>query len=457
MNTSSTTRMPDWLSQALAKDPAFRVLTMDGVGWIDPYSGAVVAAPFGHGEVAARWLLEKRPWNKAKPKPLKELLYLRWLHYLRAHLEFVEHLRIFKHGMWLNPYTGEWVAGITLVNNEITLATIEDLARELGACHEAQSGKMLEKYRLEILIGNGPDQRLIDAAKASAGPAAAGPAKSARPTRNRTDFHHVKSQFLKTLSRPPRVEGYQIVMHYEPHSPIPRNFYDFISLDRNRLLVVIGDFAGEGPGAALMVASAMRSMRRLAALKGDLVELIAGLNDELRVDLFPGCTIALFAAVLDIPTNALTCLSVGFPPVALINPQRAIALQRIHTGGQAFGISHGAPFRASLKPLSIQLEAGDMVVMTTDGVAKGRNPGNVAAGRPAVMGSCLAHAALPFAQLLGRVVEEAKQGYGGTFTDDLAAVGLRVKGADEPQTGRYVQIEAPPPVPVAKPATRRRV
>lgn len=450
MSTTSISRMPAWLSQALAKDPAFRVLTMDGVGWIDPYTGAVVPAPFGHTEVAARHLLGSRPWNHAKPKALKDLLYLRWVHYLRAHLEFVEALRIFKHGMWLNPYTGEWVAGVTLVKNEITLATIEDLARELGGCHEAQSGKMLEKYRLDILANNGPDQRLVDARDAAA--------KTAnRPARNRTDFHHVKTQFLKTLSRPPRVEGYQIVMHYEPHSPIPRNFYDFISLDRNRLLIVIGDFTGEGPGAALMVASAMRGMRRLAALRGDLVELVAGLNDELRIDLFPGCAITLFAMVLDIRLNELTCLSVGFHPVALLNPGRPIALQQIHTGGERLGRSHGQPFRDSLKPITIQLESGDMVVMYSDGLARGRNRADPVAGRSAVMGSCLSHATLPFAKMIERVVEEAKQGYDGTFTHDLTALGLRVKRADEPQTGRYMQVPEPTPssVPVARPAGRR--
>ena len=156
MNRADSVRLPDWLMQSLSKDAAFRVLTMDGLGWIDPYTGQVVAAPFGHQDVAMRHLAATKPWLSLKPKPLKDLLYTRWLTYLQGNLEFIEHLRIFKQGLWLNPYTGQWIAGIALEDNHITANTIDDLARTLGKCEEAQSGKMLEKFRLDALIARMP-------------------------------------------------------------------------------------------------------------------------------------------------------------------------------------------------------------------------------------------------------------------------------------------------------------
>ena len=438
--------LPDWLMQALEKDPAHRVLTMDGLGWIDPYNGSVVAAPFGHREVAVRWLAANRPWLKLKPKPLVELLYLRWHHYLRQHLEFVEQLRIFRHGSWLNPYTGQWVGGITTENNQIGLATVADIAKVLAACPEAQSGRMLEKYRLDILTNAGPDERSpVPPTKASSSGRSAARAK--------TDFMQVRNQFLKMLSRPPRLDGYQMVLQYEPYSPIPRNFYDFISLDRNRLMIVMGDLVGDSPGAALTVAQAMRVMRRLAAQRADLLDFFATLNDELRVDLLHGCSIRLFAAVLNLSFNSLTCLSAGFHPAVLMNPRRDITLQQIHTAGERLGVTSGQAFRGTLRPISLQLEVGDIVVMFTDGVARAHNASDLNAGRMAVMGSCVSHLDLPCGQMVGKVLDEAKQRLGGRPTEDLSAVAIRVKDAEEPTSGPYQVV--PPPAATTTSRIRR--
>lgn len=438
MNRSDPVRLPDWLVQSLSKDAAFRVLTMDGIDWIDPYTGDVVPAPFGHQDVAMRHLAAKKPWLTLKPKPLKDLLYLRWLHYLKGNLEFIEHLRIFKQGLWLNPYTGQWLAGVRLHDNHITADTIDDLARTLGKCDEAQSGKMLEKFRLDVLIANGPDPRLLKEQETA----------EYRNLKSKTDFQSVKKQFLKMLGKPPRLDHYQIVLQYESHSAIPRSFYDFISLDRDRIMIVLGELQGEGPGAALMVSQAMRIMRRLAGQRADLLDFFANLNDELRVDLVHGCSIGLFAGVLNLPFNSLTCLNVGFHPAVLINPRREITLQQIHTQGERLGVTSGQQFRSSLRPMSLQLQLGDIVALFSDGVARAHNQRDPAAGRLSVMGGFASHLELPCGMMVAKVLEEAKGRSDGPPTDDLCAVALRVKHPGETTSGPF-----PVNAPVAKPVT----
>jgi serine phosphatase RsbU (regulator of sigma subunit) len=438
MNRSDSVRLPDWLMQSLSKDAAFRVLTMDGLGWIDPYTGQVVAAPFGHQDVAMRHLAATKPWLSLKPKPLKDLLYTRWLTYLQGNLEFIEHLRIFKQGLWLNPYTGQWIAGVRLHDNHITAETIDDIARTLGKCEEAQSGKMLEKFRIDVLVANGPDPRLLQQQETA----------QYRNLKAKTDFQSVRSQFLKMLSKPPRLDNYQIVLQYEPFSAFPRSFYDFISLDRDRIMLVMGDLQGEGPGAALMVAQAMRTMRRLAAQRADLLDFFANLNDELRVDLLHGCSIGMFACVLNLPFNSLTCLNIGFHPAVLLNSQREIALQQIHTQGERLGVTSGQQFRSSLRPMSLQLQLGDIVAMFTDGVARAHNPRDINAGRMSVMGGFASHLEMPCGMMVAKVLEEAKARVDGHPTDDFCAVALRVKHPGENGSGPF-----PVNAPVAKPLT----
>ena len=444
MNRPDSVQLPDWLVQSLNNDAAFRVLTMDGLGWIDPYTGQVVTAPFGHQEVAPRHLAATQPWLQLKPKPLKDLLYLRWLHYLSQNLEFIEHLRIFKQGLWLNPYTGQWIAGVRLEDNHITANTIDDLARTLGKCEEAQSGKMLEKFRLDVLIANGPDSRLLQQQETG----------EYRNLKAKSDFLSVKKGFLKMLNKPPRLDHYQIVLQYESYSAIPRSFYDFISIDRDRIMLVMGELQGEGPGAALMVAQAMRTMRRLAGQRADLLDFFANLNDELRVDLVHGCSIGLFAGVLNLPFNSLTCLNVGFHPAVLLNPRREITLQQIHTQGERLGVTSGQQFRSSLRPMSLQLQLGDIVAMFSNGVAKAHNPRDLNAGRLSVMGGFASHLEMPCNMMVAKVLEEAKGRSVGPPTDDFCAVALRVKHPGENTSGPF-----PVNAPVAKPLTdslRRR-
>lgn len=140
------------LKQQLVNHPAWQVLSVDGLNWIDPFTGTVVPAPFGFEEPALAWLRQHRPWQRegqvVEPKPLAELHFLRWMHWLKTRLPEPEHswLRQFlPDGRWLNPFTGESIAGIVRDNGRLTIDTVRQLAAVLRDCPQAQSGKPLEK------------------------------------------------------------------------------------------------------------------------------------------------------------------------------------------------------------------------------------------------------------------------------------------------------------------------
>ncbi len=63
---------------------------------------------------------------------------------------------------------------------------------------------------------------------------------------------HIQLSFLpKTV---PEVAGYQFGAHYKPAQAVGGDYYAFIPLNEGRLAVVVGDVAGKGIPAALMVA-----------------------------------------------------------------------------------------------------------------------------------------------------------------------------------------------------------
>src|SRR3954452_2535367 len=54
--------------------------------------------------------------------------------------------------------------------------------------------------------------------------------------------------------RMPEVPGYEFFAHYEPAYEIGGDYYDFIPLPRQRVAVLVGDVAGKGVAAALLMA-----------------------------------------------------------------------------------------------------------------------------------------------------------------------------------------------------------
>ena len=147
------------LRRQVIEEESFQVLTVDGLNWIDPYTGTVVPAPFGHHEPALAWLRQHRPWQKdGQPvalRPLAELRYLRWVHWLKVNLPDPAQswLRQFlPDGRWLNPFTGQPVVGIVRDNGRITLDTMRQLAALLRDCPPAQTGKPLTREQLNARL-----------------------------------------------------------------------------------------------------------------------------------------------------------------------------------------------------------------------------------------------------------------------------------------------------------------
>src|SRR4051812_6254514 len=52
----------------------------------------------------------------------------------------------------------------------------------------------------------------------------------------------------------PKVAGYQFFAHYLPAYEVGGDYYDFVTLPGNRVAIALGDVAGKGVAAALMMA-----------------------------------------------------------------------------------------------------------------------------------------------------------------------------------------------------------
>lgn len=449
--------LPDWVQVGLRKDPAFRVISMDGNGWIDPFSGELVPAAQGYEEAAIAHLRRSQSWRSGQAKPLRDLLYLRWLYYLRGHLQELPQLRILRSGRWLNPYTGRWQPGPPEVwaSDLNQMATF--LAGVLCDSPEAQAGRMLERWQLDSLASKGPEG--IDPgpiAMPGAPPASARTAtpvrnakvaepKAARPaparqvlpeatpvrghsvgrTKMKTDLVGIRQTFLKQLRRPPRIEGYQLVLQFAPNATLPRDFYDFVAVGDTSVHIVLGHVTGDGPGAALLAGAMVDAVRALGAKHSDGVDLLCAVNEAVRVDQVPGCAVPACVLTLDYRSGRMRCVVAGHPPPIIASARRDTILRQFRAGGGALGTLHGADFRKRLQAVEAELAAGDVVVLLGMGLAHAADPSDPDAGRWKAFGQVVSHLKRPLAELVPAVM----QGLRGEERprEDMAIIALRTK------------------------------
>ena len=123
--------------------------------------------------------------------------------------------------------------------------------------------------------------------------------------------------------------GVETVGISRPANTVGGDFYDILPLDDGRLVVAVGDVAGKGSPAALLMALLLAMLRTLVDEKLEPADLITRLNVQVCRHA-PGTRfITLFYAVYQPLTGDLTYVSAGhMPPLRAARRRRLRAAHR---------------------------------------------------------------------------------------------------------------------------------
>ncbi len=177
--------------------------------------------------------------------------------------------------------------------------------------------------------------------------------------------HQVQHSFLPP--EPPQVPGYEFFAAYEPAQEVGGDYYGFVPLANQKVGFAVGDVAGKGIPAALMMAKLSSDTRLCLLTEPDPARAISRLNDMLyphtsQLDRF----VTLAGAVLDPTRHVVTVVSAGHQP-----PQLYRAAARTLTdaapkdvGGLPLGMLEGFEYASC----NIALQPGDCLLVYTDGV-----------------------------------------------------------------------------------------
>jgi serine phosphatase RsbU (regulator of sigma subunit) len=170
----------------------------------------------------------------------------------------------------------------------------------------------------------------------------------------------------------PDVAGYEFFAFYSPAQSVGGDYYDFITLPHGRLAVVLGDVAGKGVPAALLMAKLSAEVRFCMLTEPDPAKAVMLLNEQLIRGGIGDRFVTLAAVIIDTAAHQITLVNAGH-----INPLRLRhadgSLGEVITNRQSglpLGLVSGFPYEA----IAFPVELGDTLLVYSDGVTDSESP-----------------------------------------------------------------------------------
>jgi sigma-B regulation protein RsbU (phosphoserine phosphatase) len=180
----------------------------------------------------------------------------------------------------------------------------------------------------------------------------------------------------------PRLDGWEFAATWQPAREVAGDFYDFIAVDLNSAKgpategrtpsqgwgIVIADVTDKGMPAALFMALSRSIVRASVADAPSASEGIAHANRLIYADATNGMFVTLFYAQFSPAMGKVVYVNAGHNPPLLYAAEKNELTELTRTG-MALGIDEMARYDQRLA----QLNAGDFIVLYTDGVTDALN------------------------------------------------------------------------------------
>ncbi|MBI2220494.1 MAG: serine/threonine-protein phosphatase [Acidobacteria bacterium] len=154
-----------------------------------------------------------------------------------------------------------------------------------------------------------------------------------------------------------------------PANTVGGDFYDILPLPDGRLAIAVGDVAGKGSPAALLMALLLAILRTLVDEALEPGDLVQRLNAQVARHAPPSRFITLFFGIYDPASGHLTYVNAGHMPPLLRRAATGESL-RLPATGVALGMFEQSTYVTE----RATLDAEDLLVLYSDGITEAENP-----------------------------------------------------------------------------------
>ena len=166
----------------------------------------------------------------------------------------------------------------------------------------------------------------------------------------------------------PQLARTEIAVHTLPARGVSGDYFDVFRLDPQKLIVLVGDVAGKGIPAALVMVMIHSIFHLIASPKRDIATTLTWINRGLigQVDIDRYATLSILC--YDEANRSIQYANAAHHPL-LIYRSATQKLETVDTEGLPIGIDRASAYK--MKTLS--LNAGDIAMLHTDGITEAMN------------------------------------------------------------------------------------
>lgn len=228
------------------------------------------------------------------------------------------------------------------------------------------------------------------------------------------------------LLPPPELsgEGYGIAARNLPARFVAGDFYDVFRLADGSLGLAVGDVSGKGMGASLIMAS-VKAVLPLLAEGRSARETLVGLNRKLSAQLAPREFVALAYARYTPSTGRFELANGGLPDPYRLRPGSPPEPLEVPGPRLPLGVRAAVAYES----LEMVLEAGDRVLLLTDGLPEAPTAGGDPLGYEGLARLLPGGQEAPGA-CLDRVFAAVRAATGPVLEDDWTALLLEARGIE---------------------------
>ena len=204
-------------------------------------------------------------------------------------------------------------------------------------------------------------------------------------------------------TRVPESRNFHIESKYIPALSVSGDYYDYQPAGPGRIAVAIGDVAGKGISAALLMAAVASNLRtqllfcvESAHHTVSTTQLVDQLNKYLHTNTPPEKYATFFFSLYDEETEVLTYTNAGHLQPLLIRDGK---VEKLEVNGMVVGLFPWAKYTES----RIKMQAGDMLLLYTDGVTEPENAYDEMFGEDRLADVVLRNVELSGAEILNKI------------------------------------------------------
>jgi hypothetical protein len=190
--------------------------------------------------------------------------------------------------------------------------------------------------------------------------------------------HAVQEALMPEVA--PAVPGWDIWLFTRPANEVGGDLLDHLAVSPERHCVALGDVAGKGLRAALLMAKLQATMRALLTEGMTLPDLGAKMNEIFYRDRVPNTFASLVAVELMVNSGSVRILNAGHMPPLILGG--GPAPEELPKGGPGLGIFQKAEFTEQRR----ELKEGEILFVYSDGLTDARNEAGEFFGDKRLMG-----------------------------------------------------------------------